>query len=153
MIDEELVEMINIRETIVVVTRAEAQVVKLRQVINYSGDGIEAAKIQFTEAVVEEELLHDPDFPVERLGDARLIQQSDPGSDDEIILFTAADKRDVRGPEKGRVNRNRERPIFLHPLQDLLLADVFLIRTRDRVTLIFAAGRNVWDRWIGLAAQ
>src|SRR6266849_373111 len=153
MIDEELVEMINIRKTIVVVTRAQAQVVKLRQVINYSGDGIEAGEIQFAEAIVEEELLHDPEFRVERLGDARLIQQSDPGSYHEIILFTAADKRGVRGPEKGRVNGSRERLILLNLLQDLLLADVFLIRTRERVTLSLGAGRNGRERWISLAAQ
>src|SRR5260370_1888444 len=111
MIDEELVEMINIRETIIVVTRAQAQVVKMRQIINYSGDGVEAAKIQFAEAIVEEEMLHGHDFRVERLGDARLIQQSDPRGDHEIILFTPTNKRGVRGPEKGRVNGNRERLI------------------------------------------
>src|SRR6266705_2429327 len=104
MIDEELVEMINIRETIVVVTRAEAQVVKLRQVINYSGDGIEAGEIQFAEAVVEEELLHDPEFPEERLGNARLIHQSHARSYHDIIFFAAANKRNIRGPEKGIVN-------------------------------------------------
>src|SRR5260370_5092194 len=127
MIGEELVEMVSIREAVVVVTRAEAEVVDLRQVIDYSGDGIEAGEIKFREPVVEEELLHDPKFRVERLGDARLIQESDPGSYHEIILFTAANKRGVRGPEKGRVNRNRERLILLHPLQDLLLAEIQLV--------------------------
>src|SRR5260370_37613931 len=114
MIDEELVEMINIRETIIVVTRAQAQVVKLRQIINYSGDRVEAAKIQFAEAIVEEELLHDPDFRVERLGDARLIQPSDPRGDHEIILFTPANKRVVRGPEPARLIANRARLLLLN---------------------------------------
>src|SRR5439155_18448146 len=108
--------------------------------------------IQFAEAVVEEELLHDPEFPEERLGNARLIHQSHAWSYHDIIFFAAANKRNIRGPEKGRVNGNRERPILLHPLQDLLLADVFLVRTRDRVTLIYAARRNGRDRWINLAA-
>src|SRR6266705_5143678 len=153
MIDEELVEMVSIREAVVVLTRAEAEVVNLGQVINYSGDSVEAGEIKFRESVVEEELLHDPEFRIERLGDARLIHESDPGSYHQISLFTAANKRDVRGPVKGRVNGNRERRILLDPLQDLLFADVFFVRTRDRVTLIFAAGRNVSIvRWIGLAA-
>src|SRR5437667_5433469 len=144
--------MVSIREPIVVVARAEAQVVKLRQVINYSGDGIEAGEIQFAEAIVEEEWLRDPELRIERPGDARLIQQSNPGSYHEIILFSPANKRGVRCPEKGTVNGNRERLILFHPLQNLLLANVFVIRTRDGVTLSLAAGRSGRDG-ISLAAQ
>src|SRR5437667_1366116 len=126
---------------------------EMRQVINYPGDDIEAGEIKFRELVVEEELLHNPDLCVERLGDARLIHQSDPGSDQDIILFAAANERGIRGPVKGRVNGKRERPILLRPLQDLLLADVLLVRTRDGITLSFTSGRSCWDRQSALAEQ
>src|SRR6266513_3812830 len=146
MIDEYLVEIVGIREAIVIIIPAKAQVVELRQVIMQTGDDIETGEIKFRELVVEEELLHDPDLCVERLRNARLIHQSDPGSDQDIILFAAANKRGIRGPVKRRINRNRERLILFRPLQDLLLADVSLIRTCDCVTVSFGAGRSRWDR-------
>ena len=108
--------MSSIREAIVIIIPAKAQVVELRQVIMQTGDDIEAGEIKFRELVVEEELLHDSDLAVERFGNARLIHQSNPWSDQDIILFAPADERSIGCPVKRRVNRNRERFIFFHPL-------------------------------------
>src|SRR4030095_3356859 len=78
--------------------------------------------------------------------------QSHAGRDEHIVLLASANKSGIRGPEKGRVNGNRERFIFFHPLQDLLLADVFIARTRDRVALSFGTGRGAGP-WISLSAE
>src|SRR5438874_492227 len=154
MIDQELLVMINIGEAVVVVIAAQSEVVKLGQVINQSSRGIEAGKIQFAEAVVEEELLHDPNLCKEGLGDARLIEQAHPRRDQHIVFFAAVNQGYVGGVEKRRVNRNREGLILLNLLQDLLLADVAFVRARHWVSLIFTAGRDVWTgHWIGLTAQ
>jgi hypothetical protein len=61
-------------------------------------------------------------------------------------LLASANKSGIGGPVKRGVNGNRERLILLHPPQDLLLAYVFLARTRDRVTLSFSGGRNCGAR-------
>ena len=45
MIDEELVEIVSIGEAVVVVDRTEAEIVELRQVINYSGDRTDVNEI------------------------------------------------------------------------------------------------------------
>jgi hypothetical protein len=116
MIDEYLVEILSIREAIVIVIRAKAQVVELRQVIMQTGDDIEAGEIKFCELVVEEELLYDPDLRVERLGNARLIHQGNPWSEQDIILFAPADECGIGCPIKRRVNRNGKRFIFFHLL-------------------------------------
>src|SRR5215475_12964266 len=129
MIDEYLVKIVGISEAIEIIIPAKAQVVELWQVIVQACDDIEAGEIKFCEFVVEEELLHDPDLAVERARNARLIHQSHTGSDQNIILFTPADKRGIGGPVKRRVNRNRKRFILFRPLQDLLLADVFVVGT------------------------
>src|SRR6266516_3029774 len=146
MIDEQLIEIVGIGEPIVVINRAEAQIVKRWHVIGCPGNDIETGKIKFRQLVVEEELLHDPEFQVEVIRNARPVRKSDPGCDKDIIPFATADERSVRGPVKRRVNRNCERLIFRRAFQDLLLADVLLIWTRDGITLSFGAGRSRWPR-------
>src|SRR5436305_11008962 len=116
MINEYLVEIVSICEAIVIVIAAKAEVVELRQVIMQTGDDIEARKIKFCELVVEEELLYDSDLRIQRVGDPRLIHQSNPWSDQDIILLASADERGVGCPVKRRVNRNREWFILFHPL-------------------------------------
>ena len=116
MIDEYLVKIVSIGEAIEIIIPAKAQVVELRQVIMQTGDDIEAGEIKFSELVVEEELLHDPDLAVEGLCNARLIHQSHAGRHEHVVLLASANKSGIRGPEKGRVNGNRKRFIFFHPL-------------------------------------
>ena len=67
-------------------------------------------------------------------------------------MLAPADERGIGCPVNRRVNRNRKRFIFFHPLQDLLLADVFLVGTCDWVTFSFGTGCGAWA-WIGLPAQ
>src|SRR5262245_66070995 len=99
---------------------------ELWQVIMQAGDDIEAGEIKFRELVVEEELLHDPDLGVKRVCNARLIHQSNPWSEQDVVLFAAADERGIGGPIERRVNRNRKRCIILRLLYDLLRARVHI---------------------------
>src|SRR6266487_4085541 len=91
---------------------------KLRQVISHPGDGIEAAKIQFAEAIIEEELLHNAEFPVERIGDTGLIEQGHTRREEHIVFLAAVNKSDVCGIKERRVNGNREWFILRDLFQD-----------------------------------
>src|SRR5262249_17341922 len=152
MIDEYLVEIVGVRETIEIIKRAKAQVVELWQVVMQAGDDIETGEIKLREFVVEEELLHNPDLAVERARNARLIHQSHTWSHQNIILFTPADERGIGCPVERRVNRDRKRFILFRPLQDLLLADVFVVGTCDCQTFSLGA-RGDSRAWIRLPAQ
>src|SRR6476469_5009523 len=129
MIDEYLVEIVSIREPIVIIIHAKPQVVELWQVITQAGDDIETGKIKFRESVVEEELLADPNLAVERPGNAWLILQSNRRCHEDIILFAPADERGIGGPIELRGNRNREWFVFFRALYDLLFAAVFIVST------------------------
>src|SRR6187397_1735183 len=116
MIDEYLVETVGVRQAIVIIIPAKAQVVELRQVIMQTCDHIETGEIKLRELIVEEELLYHADLRVQRVGNARLIHQSNPWSDQDIILFAPADERGIGCPVNRRVNRNRERLVLFRPL-------------------------------------
>ena len=74
----------------------------LRDVPDHTGDGVEARKIKVSVPIVIKKLLHDYEFAIQRLGNARLVSQSQRGREYAISNRPISRKRDIRSIEKRR---------------------------------------------------
>ncbi len=137
-VGEEIVEVVGRGEPIVAEVGAQGQVAQLRHVMNQPGDGVEAGKIKAAEILVVEKLLPEGELAVESLADLRRVSDPDHRRDDDVANPAAIDQRDVGGVINRHPGLERERLVFLHPLQDGLLAQIAVVRAGGGVALLDA---------------
>src|SRR5436190_21323232 len=82
-------------EPVVVVLKAQKQIMPLRHEISETDFKIKASKIEVVESLVIKQLLADVDQSVQRAGDARLVKGGYRGRDDKIALLAAPRKGNV----------------------------------------------------------
>ena len=116
---------------------------KLGQRIDQTRFGIETSEIKTIVAVVVKELLPHVDETVERPRDPRLVKDARGWRHQEIATHRSVCQGHVGRVIKRRRDRRGERLIFLHPLENALLAQIRIIRARRGLTLLHAARRNL----------
>src|SRR3954467_1634711 len=93
------------------------------------GPEIEAAEIKRRKFVVIKLLPLDGKRSVKRARKTRRVGHADGRRNQDVRLLTAARQCHVRGVIKWSRNRRRERLIALHPFENLLFADIGVVRT------------------------
>src|SRR3984893_16309058 len=116
---------------------------KLGQRIDQTCFCIKTSEIKTIVVVVVKELLPHIDKGVERSRDPRLVKDACDRRHQKIPLHSSVCQGQIGGVIKRRRHRRGKRLIFLHPLENLLLAKVRIVRARRGLTLLHAIWRNL----------
>src|SRR5437667_3469790 len=144
MIGKELVQdPVRESQAVKIVLTEQDEIMELGQRIDQTRFGIETSEIKTVVAVVVKELLPHVDEGVERPRDARLVKDARGRRHQKIAAHPSVCQGHVGRVIKRRRDRRGERLIFLHSLENLLLAQVRIIRARRGLTLLHAIWRNL----------
>src|SRR3954462_11599396 len=97
---------------------------RFRQDPGKAGAEIEAAEVEGAEFIVVKLLVLDRERAVKGLRYSRRVSHSGRWREHDIRLLAVSDQRHVGGVIERRRQRNAERLVTFHPLQDLLFADI-----------------------------
>jgi hypothetical protein len=138
MVREEIVEAVRKGEPIVAIFRPQHQVVHLRHDVEQAGSEIETPEIERAKFVVVKLLPLDRERAEKRAGKPWRISNAQSRREQDVAHFSRAGQGHVRRViERGR-DRDGERFVTLNLFQDLLFANVRIVRARHRPPVFHA---------------